>query len=458
MNLPLISPEMINFILGCLGALAAVGVTFYLSFYKFKNPKTRKRRIIFVLSLAGLVVAYLLFYTVSNQIGRYQAEKQLARMEARGISTTLKGIKPALPGKSSGNGVQYYEAAKALMKCSSYETLNNRYMSYDNHRVAYTTYDVARWDKADQPAALQLLSNKEIDMIFDLFHQGAQQPVAVYDRDYSRGFATMMPELNTQRALFRLLNMKTSALGLEGKPAAGYALIRDGFKAVKQFETDPTLISQLVNIACISIDIEAMNSLLARYGIDDQSARQLLETLAQLDIGRGMLHAMNGEVMLTSDFFEGIMTGKSDYEKEKWLCSRDKLWGMEYGRFPVKQVMQVISWPFIYWDYNYYLDYMQKCRTLFMESYWQAADKIKTLKIEEPNIPYRYPVSKMMLPALVSARTKVARIESEIDAAKLTLALHIYKNQNGTFPDSLEQLAPGILKAIPVDPVSGKPF
>ncbi|MFA6478598.1 MAG: hypothetical protein WCV67_09795, partial [Victivallaceae bacterium] len=25
-------------------------------------------------------------------------------------------------------------------------------------------------------------------------------------------------------------------------------------------------------------------------------------------------------------------------------------------------------------------------------------------------------------------------------------------------PDSLEQLAPGILKAIPVDPVSGKPF
>jgi hypothetical protein len=55
-------------------------------------------------------------------------------------------------------------------------------------------------------------------------------------------------------------------------------------------------------------------------------------------------------------------------------------------------------------------------------------------------------------------RIKTARIESGINVAKLTLALHIYKNQNGAFPDKLEQLAPGILKKIPVDPISGKPF
>ena len=59
---------------------------------------------------------------------------------------------------------------------------------------------------------------------------------------------------------------------------------------------------------------------------------------------------------------------------------------------------------------------------------------------------------------LISFRIKTANIESEIDAAKMTLALHIYKNQTGAFPDKLEQLTPGILKEIPVDPISGKPF
>ncbi len=460
MNLPLISSEMLNFIIACLAALVAAGITLYLSCRKFKNPKTRKRQIIFALSVVGLIVAYLLFYAVSSLTGRYQAKTQLARMEARGISTTLKDIKPPLPGKSSDNAVQYYEAAKALMKCSSYETLNERYMSNDNRRIAYTTCDVARWNHADQQAALQLLSTKEIDLIFDLFRQGARKPVAVYDRDYSKGFATLLPELNTQRALFRLLHMKTSVLGLDGKPPAGYALIRDGLLAVKQLETDPTLIAQLVNIACIAIDLGAMNSLLARYGIDNQSARQLLEALAQFDVNRGMIHGMDGELMLTSDFFEGTMTGKSGYKEENWMvpCFQGKIWGMKYDQFPIKQAMQVISGPFNYWDYNYYLTNIQEIRALFLQPYWQLTDKINALKVVESNIPYRYPISKMMLPGLVAARTKTARIDSEIIEARLSLALHIYKNEHGAFPDKLEQLTPEVLKEIPVDPVNGKPF
>ena len=55
-------------------------------------------------------------------------------------------------------------------------------------------------------------------------------------------------------------------------------------------------------------------------------------------------------------------------------------------------------------------------------------------------------------------RLKVARTESCIDAAKLTLALHIFKNKFGSFPNELKVLAPDILKEIPVAPISGRPF
>ena len=80
------------------------------------------------------------------------------------------------------------------------------------------------------------------------------------------------------------------------------------------------------------------------------------------------------------------------------------------------------------------------------------------LSSETSNFSRRYFISNLTFPLLIAFRTKTANIESEIDAAKLMLALHIYKNQNGAFPDKLEQLAPVILKEIPVDPISGKPF
>jgi len=445
MNLPLISSGMINFILAFLGALAAVGLTLYACHYKFKDTKKRKRRIIFFLSLTGLVVAYLLLYTVSCMIGRYQVEKQLSRMQSEGVPKSLCDIKPPLPAKGD-NGVQYYEAAQKLMKCSSFETLENRYMINNDGRLNYPTYDLACWDKADQQAAIRLLSNKAMDMIFDLFHQGAQKQGAVYDRDYSKGFTTLLPELSSQRALFRLLFMKSSACGLEGNPAAGYAIIQDGFRAVKQFETDPTIISQLVNIACTVINIEAMNSLLKRYGIDNQTAGQLMNVLSQLDVNRGMQHALDCEVMMINDFFVGIMTGRSDVEE---LAS---------SFFDVKPIKLAASGPFIYWDYNYYLTKMQKVRTFLKQPYWQNVDKINALWNE--SIPHRYPASLNLFGGwgIQNTASKVARTDSEIIGARLSLALYIYKNQHGAFPDKLESLAPAIIKEIPVDPINGKPF
>lgn len=446
MNLPLISSGMINFILAFLGALAAVGLTLYACYYKFKDTRTRKRRIIFILSLAGLVVAYLLFYTVSCMVGRYQAGKQLAMMQADGVPRSLNDIKPAMPAKDSDNGIQYYEAAQKLIKCSSFETLTDRYMENPNKHLPYKSYDLATWDKADQQAAISMLSNKEIDMILDLFHQGAQKQVAVYDRDYRKGFATLLPELGGHRALFRLLYMKSSACGLEGKPAAGYALIQDGFRTLKQFETDPCIISQLVNIACCTINIDAMNSLLARYGIDEQTARQLMDRLSQLDFNRGMLHALSCEVIMVSDLFEGIITSRNDLRGV--LLDTD-----------LEQIKLAASGPFIYWDYNYYLTNMQKVRTLFRQPYWQNTATINDMRgLGIASIPHRYPVSRNLFPALPTVLLKVARINSEIIGARLSLALYIYKNQHGAFPDKLESLAPAIIKEIPVDPINGKPF
>ena len=104
------------------------------------------------------------------------------------------------------------------------------------------------------------------------------------------------------------------------------------------------------------------------------------------------------------------------------------------------------------------MERMARIRALYSQPYWRAEEGIEELKSELGKTSPSYLISKCLVPALLLLRLKTARIESDIDGAKLTLGLHIYKNRHGMFPDKLEQLCPEILRQIPVDPITGNPF
>lgn len=433
MNLPFFMSEMPVITLSLLGLFIAAAI--YLLKYKFKNSAVKKWIIFFALYWAGLAVACILFYNIYLSIGRTQINAKLAEMREQGIPLDKDAILPKMPEKDSDNGAVSYKAAFSLIdtdaeifKCA-----------------AEYGYNFTKWPDEKQKTFQQVLNSQNIEKIFNLFRQGAEKPCAVYARDYQDFAALLLPELNPQRALFRLISLKISYDGLSGNPEAGYGLVCDGFKTVKQFESDPVLISQLVGMACATLNIDAMNSLISSYGISSHTAWQLVAGLDKLNFNAAMAHAIDGEIMLGRDIFEKIISRKKTLSE----CLGDSSSLIEkYG-----------LWPFICQDYIWYLTYMAKNRALFSQPYWLEEKQIEELnnELNRNNFPIYYLVSAAtaMTPDI---RIKPARIESEIDAAKLTLALHIYKNQHGMFPDELKELAPDILKEIPVDPISGKPF
>jgi len=449
MNLPLFLPGMQNFIVICIAVLAGAAVAFYLLKYKFKHPFIRKVLTIFVLAIAGLVATYILFYIFSNFIGRSHVEAKLAEMRTQGIPLDKDSVLPKMPEKYADNGAFFYKAAFAIMNVTpSCDTFNEIYRKYIDSRYAEAT---AEWSEQDAKTVRQILTEENIKLIINLFRQGAAKPYAVYERQY-QGSDTLLPELNPQRELFRLISVKSFYEGLDGNPEAGYRLLSDGFKVIVQFKSETFAITQWVNITCATINIGGMNELTSRYGISDSSARQILAELEKLDFNQAVIHSLDGEIKYCrDDFFEKIISG----ERER--CLRF------HGRdlCVMENMVLYISWiwPFFYQDYAYFLERMSKIRNLFKKPYWDCSveNEMKKIVSENNHWNYRF-LTRSLTKNLIQFRTKTARIESEIDAAKLTLALHIFKNQNGSFPDKLEQLAPDILKEIPVDPISGKPF
>ena len=406
---------------------------------------------IFVLTIAVLVIAYILFYTISNAVGRAKVESQLAIMRTEGIPLDKEAILPKIPEKifgyransrepfelnASENGAHFYKAAFELIEVSS--SYNDLCNIQDKHQ----TYDVAKWSTQNRDIAQLLFKGKNLEMILNLFQQGAEKPYAIYERDYRELNKTLLPELKSMRAVFRLISIKASLDGINGIPEVGYSLISDGFKTIKQFESDPFLISQLVNIACTTLNINTMNSMVSRYGISRQNAEHLLSELNKLDFKVNMIHGLDGEFLIGRNVFETFI--------KEYKLGEDAL-KSEYK-------FMITVWSFFYQDYTYFLTQYTKGRKLYSYPYWSVEKEMKEMNDELSNIPTKYWISNLTLPLLTNPRTKVANIESDIDAAKLTLALHIYKNQNGAFPDKLEQLAPAILKEIPVDPISGRPF
>lgn len=454
MNLPLLSPGMCVLIIVCACMMLTAAITLYLIRHKFKSPKNRKRSAIFALSVFGLIIAYILFYTVSNMIGRVQVQAQLAKMREQKVLFNQDDVCPqvfdnnqymadkhaAIPQIPDGNnGARFYKSAFELINGSS------SYSSLFDMMVEQPTFDVFNWPEQARNTAQQLLKNQDIELILNLFRQGAEKTYAVYKRNY-KGTDTSLPELKIQRPLFRLISIKSSCDGLNGNPEAGYNLLRDGFKMIIQLQTEKIVLSQLVNIACVAVNLDAVNTLLSRYGITSSSARLLLAELEKIDFKQAMMHGIDGEiVMCREDIFEKVNRIDSNISK---LDDRVKGNTILYVSW---------IWPFLYQDYAYYLAKMEIIKGLYGKPYWAEANELKELDRECRHPGYRI-ITGFLTSSLLPQRTKVARIESDIDAAKLTLALHIYKNEHGAFPDKLEQLAPEIIKAIPVDPISGKPF
>lgn len=73
-------------------------------------------------------------------------------------------------------------------------------------------------------------------------------------------------------------------------------------------------------------------------------------------------------------------------------------------------------------------------------------------------LPKGYMVLKLILPALGKAVHTDDATRMQIGGTRLNLALQLYRHEHGRFPDTLDQLVPGILPELPIDAMSGKPY
>ncbi len=259
----------------------------------------------------------------------------------------------------------------------------------------------------------------------------------------------LLPHLSTMRSLARLLAIQGKYFESEGKyreALDNYLLIaRVGYQVSKE----PILISGLVGVALDSISMKAIEECIFRHDFDTQTLTWLLEKLqAAPGAADNYIIAMSGEkafgMSVVDDLFENRVSLADVLGSKPSLRVALPTAGMKL--LGLKAIMKS--------DFRKYWNWMDEWNNLpdhiALRQENMRADEI----VEE--LP-AWSLAKMLVPAISRARIAFVRDKALRSILHAEIALQIYRNQKGQYPESLAALK-GILEDIPVDPFTNEPL
>ena len=118
----------------------------------------------------------------------------------------------------------------------------------------------------------------------------------------------------------------------------------------------------------------------------------------------------------------------------------------------------ILARPFLYMDQESYADIMERMTDSMQLPFYEAQPELEHLTNDIESLPRTRVLSRMLLPALTRAAEAQARHEAQLGLMRIGLAVELYHDQTGEYPQTLEEVAPTVGGEIPLDPFTGVPF
>jgi len=281
----------------------------------------------------------------------------------------------------------------------------------------------------------------------ELLHKGAAMEHSRYPVDLSKGFEALMPDLSNIRSGAFLLKLEAILHAENGKPEKVVDSIESTFGLARSLSKDPIFISQLVRIACQALAVSALEHTINRTEFTDEQLVDLSQTLINAEDPSAMFRAFAGERCM------GVSILKMPAAKIPSMLSiannRPHLLGVlaiSLYRFAGLADMDAI----IYLDLMN--DYM-KAIQLPPQQRQEAADAVDARFDKTSRI---HVLLHVIMPALSRATTIDVRNIAQLHTALAGIAVQRYRLATDNLPDTLAELTPTYLDAVPKDPFDGE--
>jgi hypothetical protein len=363
-------------------------------------------------------LAPLLDYEFVNGAARWRDSNAVAR--AQGVSVFLghNSQREAPPAPSQGN----WESGQ-FCDLTAWQTF---YLGNTNYPAPPQPQD---------PAHDVLFALQKYDAVLSELRAASRRPYAVFPVHYQDGTDALLIHLSVLKNVGQVVQLHALASLEAGRSEDALADVELGVSVANSLRSEPLLISQLVRLAIVQLQIQAIWEGLAKHRWTEAQGQKLQTMLASLDVLDAYGMSLRGERACYDQY---VMT--LDKQTPKAIRLVGKGW-IYQNMLVLDRLYRDAGLPAV--DAPRHRVYPEKCDTNAIRS------------IVGTRTPYNF-LAQMLFPSIGRASVRFARSQTAVDLATVACALERCRLAQGQIPETLGALVPRFIDKVPADVFDGQ--
>ncbi len=394
---------------------------------KAKRIVTKILVVLVLIVAAALILRAVLNYTAGRKLDGY-----LRAAKAAGTPLTAKEMVPSCPDPD--NAALPWKAAEVLFL-----------LDKPDRDLLDKTVDALFYGRAPEDAVRTRLAAlvQQNRRPLDLMIEAGNRACFRYG-DYSQpGVSVRRPNSVALILMTRLLALEAVLRADEGQVSQALEELRSGLNLTRRLLDESVLISGLVALADMKILMIAFNTIAHKNDLPPETMAAWIGELEPEAWRSRFLRCLSGERAYLLEFALDILKGKPS-----------ALENIRRGGFFPRLSMWMIR-PALKSELVWIQEYFEGLQKAGQQPYYQLTQQVN-LKADE--LPWYFVFTGAIVPNMESSFLKEATLEAMMLTTQAGLACRISNKRTGRYPAGLGDLVPGLLKAEPLDPFTGKPL
>jgi hypothetical protein len=305
------------------------------------------------------------------------------------------------------------------------------------------------------PAADVLLALSRYNPALEELRQASLRPFARIPLNYENDFDAadeLLPWLANMKRCAQFLQLRITAelQNNQGTPALDDVKLM--LRVHDSVREQPFLISHLVRIAIMAITLQPIYEGLALRRWSDAQLADLEQALAGQDYLADFEFFMRGEAATAIDTVE-----KQRITREmKYMPGDDGTIVTNSLRWAPTAYFYGNELSFAEMHQQFIVPLVDLTNRIISPAALRQA--LAVMASRTKHYSYYQIEAQEIFPAFAPGVMKVARIQAQVDQARIACALERYRLANGNYPDTLAPLAPQFIASVPHDLINGHPL
>lgn len=411
---------------------------------KLRKILTRIGIVLLAVVAVVLIVRAVLNFTEGRAVAR-----ALAELKAKGTPLTAQDLVPPCPDED--NGARLWRVFENTVTIPGRQARISGRLTPRDKAVrglisqAWNDFAAGKPLAPDVRAALkdEILKNEKP---LELMAEMGDKPCFLY-RDPSQSLVeSLLPDAVQMIQATELLFFSSLFKAEDGDINGAITRLVAGLKFSPLMSREGTLIAFLISAAETRILSQFLGEVFRGKALEDKDLVRLMSIQDPSPWRERLAAAFRGERVL---FIEAGYDLEGDFE-DLGSIYEGANWWRNLGTWIIR--------PLVKKDMRQTLPSFGLLEAEAKVPYYQSRDVLRARDRQIQERPWYAFLSKMMISNSEAVFMKEAMLEAIMLTSRAGLACRLSKSRTGRYPENLEELVPGILTEVPVDPFTGKPL